>query len=188
MKCINCNNKKLEKIVNLDRQVISSLFYNQSKRNLKSYPLDLYECKRCNIVQLKKLAPLKNMYGSTYGYRTSLSPLMINHMKEKFQMILNKKIISKKGQNILDIGCNDGTFLNFFSKKNYKCLYGIDPSAGKFTSYHSKYIKLEVDFFSRIKIEKRFGNKKFKLITSFAMFYDILDPNSFCNDIYLVLF
>lgn len=187
MTCINCRNIRLVKIVNLEKQAISSLFYSKPKKNLKLYPLDLYKCEKCNLVQLKKLAPLKNMYGSTYGYRTSLSQLMIDHMKEKFQMILNKKIISKKTDNILDIGCNDGTFLNFFAKKNYKYLYGIDPSARKFNSYHSKHIKLEVDFFSRIKIEKRFGNKKFKLITSFAMFYDISDPNSFCKDIYELL-
>ena len=28
-----------------------------------------------------------------------------------------------------------------------------------------------------------FPNKKFNLITSFAMFYDIEDPNEFCKDI-----
>ena len=88
MKCINCKTKKLDKIVNLGKQPISSLFYNKPKKNLKSYPLDLYKCKKCNLVQLKELAPLENMYGSTYGYSTSLSPLMNEHMKEKYLKIL----------------------------------------------------------------------------------------------------
>ena len=30
---------------------------------------------------------------------------------------------------------------------------------------------------------KNFKKKKFSLITSFAMFYDINDPNSFCRDV-----
>jgi NDP-4-keto-2,6-dideoxyhexose 3-C-methyltransferase len=187
MKCINCKIKKLDKIVNLGKQPISSLFYNKPKKNLKLYPLDLYKCKKCNLVQLKKLAPLENMYGSTYGYRTSLSPLMIEHMKEKFKMILAKKIISKRNDNILDIGCNDGTFLNFFAKKGYNCLYGIDPSAGKFQNYHSRHIKLATNFFSKKAVEKKFGKKKFDLITSYAMFYDIADPNAFCKDIFELL-
>ena len=62
-------------------------------------------------------------------------------------------------------------FLNFFFKKNKKLnLYGIDPSAGKFEKYYRKNINLIVDYFSKesLKIEK-----KFDLITSFAMFYDI---------------
>ena len=183
MKCINCKSKNLKKIVNMGKQAISSLFYDSPKKNLIVYPLDLYECENCRLVQLKELAPLENMYGSTYGYRTSLSPLMINHMKEKFNIIKKKKIISNATQNILDIGCNDGTFLNFFAEKGYKELYGIDPSAKKFECYHSKHIKLIPDFFSKKSIEKKFGYKKFQLITSFAMFYDIQNPNLFCRDI-----
>ena len=89
----------------------------------------------------------------------------------------------KKKCNILDIGCNDGTFLNFFKKFKNVNLYGIDPSAEKFKKYHSKKINLIVDYFERNKIQKRFKNINFELITSFAMFYDIEDPNSFCKDI-----
>lgn len=187
MSCVNCKNKRLKKIVNLNKQPISSLFYDKPKKKLKLYPLDLYECQNCNLVQLIKLAPLKNMYGSTYGYRTSLSKLMIDHMSEKFKLILKKKIISKINDNILDIGCNDGTFLNFFAKKNYKNLYGIDPSAQKFLYNYNFKIKIVTDFFSKKRVENQFGNKKFELITSFAMFYDIEDPNSFCKDIYNLL-
>jgi NDP-4-keto-2,6-dideoxyhexose 3-C-methyltransferase len=42
---------------------------------------------------------------------------------------------------------------------------------------------LEVDFFSKKNVEKKFGKIKFNLISSFAMFYDVLNPNSFCRDI-----
>jgi NDP-4-keto-2,6-dideoxyhexose 3-C-methyltransferase len=183
MQCINCKNKNLKKIINLGEQVISSLFYSKPKKNLKLYPLDLYECKKCKLVQLSKVAPLNNMYGNTYGYRTSLSPLMIDHMNEKFETILNKRIVTKKKNKILDIGCNDGTFLNFFAKGGYKELYGIDPSAEKFKNNYSKHIQLEINFFSKKAVENKFGRIKFNLVTSFAMFYDVSNPNSFCKDI-----
>ena len=91
--------------------------------------------------------------------------------------------MSKKNCNILDIGCNDGTFLNFFQSFKNLNLYGIDPSAEKFKKYHSKKINLIVDYFEKEKIEKKYDNINFELITSFAMFYDIEDPNSFCKDI-----
>ena len=35
------------------------------------------------LVQLGKSIPLGNMYGETYGYRSSLSKLMVNHLKSK---------------------------------------------------------------------------------------------------------
>ncbi len=185
MKCKNCKSKHLKKIINLMEQPISSVFSNKPVSGSKKYPLDLYECQKCKLVQFKKLAPLGEMYGETYGYRTSLSPLMINHMKEKYINIIKKKIV-KKNSNILDIGSNDGTFLNFFAKKKFDNLYAIDPSSKKFKNFYDKKIKLITSYFSRNEVYNNIEDKKIKfdLITSYAMFYDIEDPNSFCKDIF----
>ena len=121
------------------------------------------------------------MYGLTYGYRTSLSPLMIRHIKNKYNYIIKKKYL-KKNSSLLDIGSNDGTFLNFFSNNNKKYnLFGIDPSASKFRKYYKKNVNLIVDYFSKERL--KFANAKFDLITSFAMFYDVEDPNKFSSDI-----
>ena len=53
------------------------------------------------------------MYGSNYGYMSSLNQSMVNHLKNKSEKI---KKISKLSKNdlIVDIGSNDGTFLSFF--------------------------------------------------------------------------
>ena len=192
MKCRNCKSKNLKKVIFLGKQVVSSIFLQNKKKNSKKYSLDLYECKKCKLVQLGKSIPLGNMYGETYGYRSSLSKLMINHLYQKYLKL--KKIIKlKKNSNILDIGSSDSTFLNFFSneKKNYNC-FGIDPSAKKYSNYYNNDVNLIVDYFSANAVDSRVGNiklknKKFKLISSFAMFYDINDPNKFCKDIYKLL-
>ncbi len=189
MYCKNCKSKKLKKIVKLDKQPISSVFLEKKKFNLKKYSLDLYICNNCNLVQFSKLPPLSDMYGTTYGYRTSLSNLMINHMKNKFIKITKNKNILKNKNFILDIGSNDGTFLNFFAKRNKNLnLYGIDPSSKKFSNLYNKNINLITNFFSFKNLKKEFKdsnkfNNKFSLVTSFAMFYDIDTPNEFCRDI-----
>ena len=188
MICKNCHQKRLKKVIPIGKQPISSVFLSKKIKNLKKYSLDLYECQNCKLVQFYKLAPLKNMYGTTYGYRTSLSKMMISHMKAKYKKVLKMKII-KNNSNILDIGSNDGTFLNLFSsdKKNINSI-GIDPSAKKFEKYYKKNINLIVDFFtfSKIKnflIKNKIQKENFSLISSFAMFYDVDDPNKFCKDI-----
>jgi NDP-4-keto-2,6-dideoxyhexose 3-C-methyltransferase len=181
MSCKNCKSPFLKKIINIGNQPISSHFYKKKINKLKNYSLDLYICLKCNLIQFKSLAKLDHMYGLNYGYRTSLSPLMINHMKQKYLYI--KNYLKNQNFNILDIGCNDGTFLNFFKKFKKVNLYGVDPSAEKFKKYHSKKINLLIDYFGKEKIEKKFNKINFDLITSFAMFYDIEDPNSFCKDI-----
>lgn len=180
MYCRNCKKKLTNKVINLGNQCISSVFPEKITNKLKEYSLDLFKCNSCELVQFNKTPPLQDMYGLTYGYRTSLSPLMIKHIKKKYDFISKKKYL-KKGSSILDIGSNDGTFLNFFSKGSKFNLFGIDPSAKKFQKYYKKNINLVVDYFSKKNLN--YINKKFDLITSFAMFYDIEDPNKFCSDI-----
>ena len=88
--CRNCKSKKIKKVIFIGKQVVSSIFPSKSVKNSKKYSLDLYECEKCKLVQLGKSIPLGNMYGETYGYRSSLSKLMINHLYKKYQKI--KKI------------------------------------------------------------------------------------------------
>ena len=188
LNCRNCRSKSLIKVIFIGKQVVSSIFPKKIKKNSKKYSLDLYECKKCKLVQLGKSIPLGNMYGETYGYRTSLSKLMVNHMCNKYLKL--KKILKlKNNSSILDIGSSDSTFLNFFSneRKGYNC-YGIDPSAKKYIKYYRKDVNLIIDYFSAKAVNKKLiqlgkRENKFKLISSFAMFYDIDDPNGFCKDI-----
>ena len=53
------------------------------------------------------------MFNKSYPYRSSRSKLV-----EKMFLSLSKKIKRKfKPKNILEIGCNDGTFASKFDKK-----------------------------------------------------------------------
>ena len=190
MQCKICKSKNLVKITKLKNQPISSVFLKKRSYDLKKYNINLYECSSCKLIQFLSLPPLGKMYGLTYGYRTSLSKLMINHIKKKFDKFIKFNIL-KDNSNILDIGSNDGTFLNFFakSKKKKLNLYGIDPSSLKFKKYYNKKIELISDYFSYENLLNKvdINKNKFKLITSFAMFYDIENPNKFCKDIYKLL-
>ena len=187
MLCRNCNYQTLKKIVSIGNQPISSKFNNIKKFNEKKYSLDLYKCKKCDLVQLGKTAPLSQMYGSSYGYRSGISKLMVSHLKKKYLSIKKIKMKCKKS---LDIGSNDGTFLNFFPNKNFNV--GIDPSIKKFKKYYNKNSFTINNFFSKDNIVKFFKRKnnpklKFDLISSFAIFYDIENPNKFCKDIFSLL-
>ena len=185
MKCKNCKKNTLEKIVKIGKQPLSGFFHSSKKNNLKKYSLDLYKCSNCELVQLNNSANIKKMYGTHYGYKTSVSNMMLLHLKEKVNRFKKNKII-KKGNNILDIGSNDASFLKLLGK-NYN-LYGIDPSAKKFKKEY-KGMKLITNFFSKKNIQKHLKNRdiKFDLISSFAIFYDVEDPNLFCQDIEMLL-
>ncbi len=115
MNCKNCNKNSLKRIVKIGKQPLSGFFYSRKKTKLKKFSLDLYKCSKCNLVQLNNLIDIKKMYGEHYGYRTSLSKMMISHLKEKIQRLKKLRLI-KKNDNILDIGSNDASFLKLLGK------------------------------------------------------------------------
>ena len=188
MKCRNCRKKNFSLISKIGKQPISSLFLKKKKK-IKNFSLDLFKCKSCNLVQLSQIPNLKDMYGSHYGYKTSVSNLMVKHLKEKFTT-LKKYGLYKNNSNILDIGSNDGTFLNFFCDIKRKInLYGIDPSASAFLENYKNRIRVIINFFNENSVKKYFlkDKIKFSLITSYAMFYDVEEPNSFSQNISKIL-
>lgn len=188
MFCRNCNYRILKKIVTIGSQPISSKFNSSKKFKEKKYSLNLYRCKKCDLVQLGKTAPLEQMYGTSYGYRSGISYLMTKHLKKKYFTV---KKLKKNINKVLDIGSNDGTFLNLFSKKNLNV--GIDPSIKKFKKYYKKEFLQINNFFSKKNVIEFLKKKKihskinFDLISSFAIFYDIEKPNKFCQDVFNLL-
>ena len=116
MVCKNCKKKRLSKIVKIGKQPLSGFFYSRKKYNLRQYSLDLYKCSECSLVQLNNKVKIEKMYGKHYGYKTSVSNLMISHFKKKVKMLKKLNIIKPK-DNVLDIGSNDASFLKIIGKK-----------------------------------------------------------------------
>jgi hypothetical protein len=125
------------------------------------------------------------MYGNNYGYRTGLNLSMVNHIKDKINF-LKKKFKIIKEDIVIDIGANDGTLLGFLDTKKNK-LIAVDPTIKKFKKFYKKNIIKVPNFFSFGSVEKYLKNKKAKLITSIAMFYDLPKPVLFAKQIYKTL-
>ena len=155
---------------------MTGIFLSNKSDKISVGELSLVKCEKCNLLQLSHNFNHNEMYGSNYGYMSSLNNSMEFHLSVKAKNLIKKYNISS-GDNILDIGSNDGTFLSFFNKK-YK-LYGCDPTIAKFKNYYRDDIKLIPNFFNN----QLFKNEKFKLITSIAMFYDLTDPFDFSTQI-----
>ena len=180
-KCRSCGSNELEECLNLGKQTLTGVFPKSKKEKITSGNLGLVFCQNCKLLQLSENFNREEMYGTNYGYKSSLNPTMVDHLRSKatkLQMIADLK----DKDIVVDIGSNDGTFLSFF-KKNYY-LIGIDPTISKFKNNYKKNIIKISDFFSENILKKYLVKKKAKLITSIAMFYDLEDPQSFAKEIY----
>ena len=125
----NCQicKKKLVRLFSLGRHPLCDdlIEINKKKTNL-TYPIDLIYCKDCSIVYQKYQIKHKILFPKKYHYRGRLTKDVVNGQKSLVNSII-KKYGNLKNKKILDIGCNDGTLLNFFKKKG-AITYGIEPT------------------------------------------------------------
>ncbi len=180
-KCRISKKKDLVSVGKFDGMSLTGTFPKNQSQKIPHLPFEVVYSKSSKLLQLKHNYNPKLLYGDNYGYLSSLNPLMVNHLKKK-SLFLKKKIKFKKNDFILDIGSNDGTFLNFFNGCN---LFGVDPSIKKFKKNYKKEIKKLPHIFE--KGYRHIKNKKFKLITAIAMFYDLKDPVLFMKKVKRIL-
>ena len=178
--CRSCKSKKISKVSSLGKQTLTGIFPKNKYDKVSKGYLTLVICNNCKLLQLENNFNPNEMYGENYGYMSSLNKSMMSHLKLK-AINFKKTYKLKPGSFILDIGSNDGTFLSYFDKKNN--LFGCDPTIKKFSKHYRKDINQIPDFFNG----SLFINKKFDLITSISMFYDLPDPLKFAKEIYGVL-
>jgi len=181
----------LAPILNLGEQHLTGIFPKTEDRKLDSGPLELVKCEEteannsCGLLQLKQSYDSNDIYGMDYGYRSGLNQSMVKHLKYRMDDI-RKRVSLSLDDIVLDIGSNDGTFLKAFGE-NSATLVGMDPTGKKFKEYYPDYVQLIPDFLSADSFRRTFGDKKAKVITSIAMFYDLEDPLSFMQQVHDIL-
>jgi hypothetical protein len=186
-KCRICKNINLVPIVDLGDQSLTGVFPKSREESITCGPLELVKCfdegntTHCGLVQLAHSYEMLELYGQNYGYRSGLNRSMVDHLNDIYKA--NFQYVSlNKSDLIIDIGSNDGTYLNFFDGDSYM-LVGVDPTAKKFKSYYKDHVKLITDFFDSKAVRKLVKEKQAKVVTSIAMFYDLEDPVEFARQV-----
>ena len=180
-KCRISKKRDLVSVGKFNEMSLTGTFPKSRNHKIHRLPFEVVYSKSSKLLQLKHNYDSKLLYGDNYGYLSSLNPIMVNHLKRK-SLFLKKRINLKKNNFILDIGSNDGTFINFFNGKN---LFGIDPSIKKLKKYYKRNIRTIPKIFEKgFKLIKK---NKFKLISANAMFYDLTDPVLFMKKVGSIL-
>jgi len=126
MKCEVCKSKNLIKFLDLEKQPLcDDLIKVNTKKKCKKYSSKILFCKKCFTALHKTKINPKTLFPKNYHYRPRFTKDVLNGMKDLVSSV--DKFVKKKEIKVLDIGCNDGSLLNFFYKKNYKT-YGIEPT------------------------------------------------------------
>jgi hypothetical protein len=179
--CRLCKSTNLEQILNLGNFYYTGIFPKNINEEIPQDAMSVIKCKDCDLAQLEQKYNLSILYGNSYGYRSGLNKSMVEHLTN----ITNKcqKIVHMNtNDTVLDIGSNDGTLLNSYTLKGIN-KWGIDPLSKKFKKYYNSDINTVPNFFDKNTYLANVGNKKAKIVTSIAMFYDLDDPLHFAENI-----
>jgi ubiquinone/menaquinone biosynthesis C-methylase UbiE len=175
----------MKKLLELGEHYVSD-FLNESDlcENKQKYSLDLYLDSEIDAPKLKTSAPLDSMYGK-YWYRSGINTSMTNQLRDIVNQICSRTKF-KKDDIWLDIACNDGTLLKNVPNEFIKL--GIDPADNSYYQESSKVATVIQDYFSEETYKRTgYGDKKCKVITIIAMFYDIENPIPVIKDLYKIL-
>ena len=184
-KCRISSSTNLIPVLSLGEQELTGFFPVSREQEVTRGPLDLVWCPESGLLQLKQSYNPGEMYGVDYGYRSGLNQSMVKHLTFKMRR-LERLYHLQPGDTVVDIGSNDATSLKAYVTGGIQRV-GIDPTGTKFKSYYTDGIELIPDFFSSRIYADQVGERKARIITSIAMFYDLEDPASFVRDIGRVL-
>src|SRR5574343_1003025 len=170
--CRICKSENLISILNLGEQYLSE-FRDDDKKPPK-FPLELVICNDCKQVQLRNTVPQSLLYTDNYGYRSGINSTMRKHLEDLVANVMRRMDDNlKNGDNVVDIGGNDGTLIKNYPNYLNRYSYDLVPK------FAQCYERTGITF-----VNEPFGTEhsvypKFKIITAISMFYDINDPVGF---------
>lgn len=125
--CRICDSKNLVRFLDFGKHPPSDAFLKKNQLDAPEnyFPLEVYFCEDCYLVQLGHVVSPDLLF-KNYPYMTSISASMQTHLNQLAKSITERFNI-KQGSLVIDIGSNDGTLLKSFKKLRFKTL-GVDPS------------------------------------------------------------
>ena len=124
--CRICGGTDIVRVLDLGSMPPANAFLKKDdlEKEERIFPLAVYFCKDCGLLQLLDVVNPKILFGN-YHYMTSTSPPLVRHFVGS-AAILAKKFIKEKSDLAVEIGGNDGVLLH--ELKNSCTVLNVEPS------------------------------------------------------------
>lgn len=112
--CRFCGTRLYVPFLDLGHQPPSNALLNKAGLNEPEvyYPLKVYKCRNCNLIQIPEYKNAKDIFSGNYPYYSSQSPANVSHGKE-FAETMVKRFNPER---VTEIGSNDGYMLKSFKE------------------------------------------------------------------------
>jgi len=147
MKCRFCKNELTDIFIDLGNSPASNSFLAKEELNEPEvfFPLKVYTCSKCFLVQLDEYKKSDAIFNNNYVYFSSYSKTWLEHSKEYTELMIRKFAFNSQSL-VVEVASNDGYLLQYFKEKNIPVL-GIEPTANTAQIAKEKGIETVVNFF-----------------------------------------
>jgi SAM-dependent methyltransferase len=151
------------------------------------YPLKIYVCSNCFLVQVDEIKKAEEIFDSEYTYFSSFSTSWLAHAKKYVDMMMERFGFTEESQ-VIEIASNDGYLLQYF-KEHAVPVLGIDPTANTAAAAKQKGIETIVDFFGSDFARKKLVDQgtKGSLILGNNVLAHVPDINDFVKGLKIAL-
>lgn len=151
----------------------------------KLYPLSLSFCKNCYALQTREVIPANTLF-KNYFYFSSAIKTLVTHFTKTVDS-LAKQYDHPSEKLLVEIGCNDGTFIKAALRKGFRAV-GVDPATNVVKPLIAKGLPIINDYFT-IRTAKNIIEKygKADLIFSSNTLAHIEDMHSVMDGIKILL-
>jgi hypothetical protein len=147
MQCRFCKAELTNVFIDLINSPASNSFLSEPQLNEPEvfFPLKVYTCDQCFLVQIDEYKKSDAIFDDEYVYFSSFSTSWLAHAKKYTEKMIDRFGFSKDSQ-VIEIASNDGYLLQYFKEKNISVL-GIEPTANTAKVARNKGIESITEFF-----------------------------------------
>jgi 2-polyprenyl-3-methyl-5-hydroxy-6-metoxy-1,4-benzoquinol methylase len=180
MKCRHCGNPLKHVFLDLGFAPPSNAYLSEQDLHAPEtwFPLKLFVCENCWLVQTEDYARADQLFRDDYAYFSSTSTTWLEHAK-CYAEAMHQRLALDKGSFVIEVGSNDGYLLKNFLAYGIPCL-GIEPTASTAAAAEALGIPVLREFFGAQKArELASQGKQADLILGNNVYAHVPDINDF---------
>ncbi|MBI2629015.1 class I SAM-dependent methyltransferase [Candidatus Pacearchaeota archaeon] len=149
MECRFCKSSLENLFIDLGHAPPSNSFLSEEDLDKPelSFPLKVFLCDKCFLVQIPEYKNHRDIFGQEYAYFSSSSKGWVEHAKNYVEMMLQRFPINER-KKVVEIASNDGYLLQHFHARGIPVL-GIEPSTNAAEIARTKDINTVNQFFNQ---------------------------------------
>lgn len=185
--CRSCGAALNHTFVDLGMSPLANSYITPERLNRMEpfYPLHVYVCEKCLLVQLEQFSSPHDIF-SDYAYFSSFSDSWLAHAKAYVEMIVERFHLGQQAK-VVEIASNDGYLLKNFVARGIPVL-GVEPAANVAEVARKNGINTRVAFFGEKTALELKGNEwSADLIIGNNVLAHVPDLNDFVRGLKILL-